>query len=258
MADINPPPANPPLPNTLFLRTDVTTWDQQASTFAKAFEQHQRLDFCALNAGIDDRDDIFDSISPTSPPKQPNLKTFDVNLVGTYYGLKLAAHYLSRPDPSGSKPQPGGKIAITSSSAGIYPLPPVPQYTATKHALVGLVRSVAPAAEKVNIRVNALCPALVATGLAPPGLMDSFTPAMVTPMSTMLRCFDAMADFDSVGQRDWVEKGRSGEVVEGNLEELIWHEPPVVPASSDYLDAKGLEEWARAYRERNRKFAGEE
>ena len=42
------------------------------------------FDFAALNAGIDDRDDIFDSISrsASSRPQKSNTATFDVDLYG--------------------------------------------------------------------------------------------------------------------------------------------------------------------------------
>ena len=148
-----------------------------------------------------------------------------------------------------------GRSTGTASAAGIYPLPSVPQYAASKHGLVGLVRSMGPIAAAVNIRINALCPALVATGLAPPGLMDNFDQSQVTPMSTMLQCFSELADLNDVGNEDWVRTGKFGETVEGNLKDLIWHQPPQQPKSSSYMDEKGLEDWANIYATRNKNFA---
>ena len=79
MADINPPKEN--LDNTKFIKCDVSSWDDQAAMFQQAYEWQGRLDFCALNAGIDDRDDVFQSISSdsTKPPKRPNMKTIEVS-----------------------------------------------------------------------------------------------------------------------------------------------------------------------------------
>ena len=221
MGDLNAPKEK--LDGTLFIKADISSWDQQAALFQQAYEWQGRLDFFAANAGMDDRDDVFATISgsSTQPPRQPNMKTFEVNLIGTYYGIKLAAHYMTLDSKAAGKAKVGGKIVVTASAAGIYPLPSVPQYAATKHALVGLVRSMGPSSSAVNIRVNALCPALVATGLAPPGLMDNFNEAQVTPMSTMMECFSELASLERVGEADWVEKGRSGEVVEGNIKDLI-------------------------------------
>jgi NAD(P)-dependent dehydrogenase (short-subunit alcohol dehydrogenase family) len=55
---------------------DVSSWEQNAALFQQAYDWTGRLDFCALNAGIDDRDDIFKSLSkdPNRPPKKPNMK----------------------------------------------------------------------------------------------------------------------------------------------------------------------------------------
>lgn len=253
MADINPPPEQ--LPDTTFIRTNIASWSDQAALFAQTHAQHGRLDFCALNAGIDDRDDIFASVSSdvSNPPKQPNMLPLDVNLTGTYYGVKLAAHYMTLDSSAAGKKQQGGKIVVTASAAGIRALPVVPQYSMTKHGLIGMVRSMGPVAQVVNIRINAVCPALVATGLAPAGLMDSFSQEQITPMSTIIRCFDELAQFERVGEQGWVEEGRNGETVEGNLKKLIWHQPPA--NESEYTDDKGLEAWTRAYMERNKNFA---
>lgn len=50
MADINPPKDQ--LDNTIFVKTDVSNWNQQAELFQKTYEKFGRLDFVALNAGI--------------------------------------------------------------------------------------------------------------------------------------------------------------------------------------------------------------
>lgn len=251
MADVNPPKED--LPNTIFLKTDVSSWEQNATTFQKAFEWHSRLDFVALNAGIDDRDDIFNSISSdsTKPPRQPNMKTLEVNLFGPYYGLKLAAHYMTLNTPSA-----GGKVVITASSAGLYALPTVPQYTAAKHALVGLTRSLAPLAAQVGITVNAICPALVRTGLAPPGLMDNFSEEMVTPMSTITRAFDELGDLDRVREEGWRKGGPNGQIVECALGNLYYRdEIEKADASQEHMAVGAADAWAKAYTERNKNFA---
>ena len=103
----------------------------------------------------------------------------------------------------------------------------IPQYTASKHALVGLTRAVAPAAAEVGIRVNAICPASIATGLAPPGLLDAFTEAQMTPMSTMMRAFDELGDFDGLitnGREKWTGSGHVGQCVEASLGNLYYRQ----------------------------------
>lgn len=253
-------PVLPLLPeSTTFIRTDVSKWEDVASAFATAHAKFNRLDFCALNAGIDDRDDIFASISrdPAKPPRKPNMLTFEVNLLGPYYGLKLAAHYMSlNPEPV---PQ-GGKIVVTASAASFYCNPLVPQYTATKYGALGLVRAVAPGAARVGIRVNCLCPAFVATALAPPGLAEVMPPSATTPMSTMLRGFDELADFDTLakeGREKWVSQGPNGAAVEGSLQQLHYREESEPEVSGDTSDSSIAEAWVNAYLERNKRFAAE-
>lgn len=215
------------------------------------------MDFVALNAGIDDRDDIFASISCNAarPPRRPNMLTFAVNLYGPYYGLKLAAHYMSLTDNAGGPA--GGKIVITSSVAGFRAHPPNPQYSSSKYGLLGLTRAVAPGAAQVGIRVNCVCPAVVATGLAPPGLMEAFPKSIVTPMATMMRAFDELGEFDGLardGKEKWVSSGPSGAVVEVNLQDLIFREEPEMEGDSS-VDPGIAEAWRSVYEERNKRFA---
>lgn len=257
--DIQPPILAVLPGSTTFIKTDVSKWEDLASAFETAYSKFHRLDFCALNAGTDDRDDIFETISrdPAKPPRKPNMLTFEVNLFGPYYGLKLAAHYMSlNPEPV---PQ-GGKIVVTASAAAFYSHGLVPQYTATKYGALGLVRSAAKVSTKVGIRVNCLCPAFVVTGLAPPGLVEAIPEQMKTPMSTMLRAFDELAEFDKLaveGRAKWVSEGRNGAAVEGNLQNLYYREEPKPPATGYSRNEDIAKAWENAYVERNKKFAAE-
>ena len=54
-----------------------------------------------------------------------------------------------------------GSIVCTASNAGLYAFPIAPIYSATKHAVVGLVRSLARGLENEQIRINALAPAVI-------------------------------------------------------------------------------------------------
>lgn len=61
----------------------------------------------------------------------------------------------------------GGSMIFTSSISGLVGSRKSPVYAITKHALVGLVRSLAIAHGKNGIRVNAICPGLTATAMLP-------------------------------------------------------------------------------------------
>ncbi|OAL40402.1 hypothetical protein AYO20_00138 [Fonsecaea nubica] len=228
IADIHHPKHS--LPGTFYVHTDVSSWEQQAHMFKQAYDWGKRLDFCALNAGIDDRDDIFNTLSYDmhKPPKKPNTDPFSVNVTGTYYGIKLAAHYMTVLNGAAGKSRPGGKIVVTGSGAGLVPSASNPQYTASKHALIGLVRALgkSDAALAANVRINTVCPAIVDTGGLPLGFLDKLLPGQITPMSTVLRCFDTVADLAGIAKDDWVERGPAGETLEGKVHDLIWHYPP--------------------------------
>ena len=161
------------------------------------------------------------------------------------------------PSEKAGKPKTGGKIVITASGGGIFPLPPIPQYTAAKHALVGLTRALAGAgsAAKANVRINAVCPAIVDTPGLPTGVAASLPEGQITPVATIIRCFDALANFDEVGKEDWVEQGRMGETLEGNVDELIWHYPPTRDTgdTGQYDRKKGIMIVAQAYEEKKRR-----
>ncbi|GAM85359.1 hypothetical protein ANO11243_033660 [Dothideomycetidae sp. 11243] len=214
--DLQPPLATLPPSQTLYIPTDASSWSSLSSSFAKVWSHFsQRLDFVALNAGIDDRDDIFASLSPTHP-REPNMLTFKVLLFGPYYGAKLAAHYMALNSPR------GGKIVFTSSAMGLRPGPIVPQYCASKHGVVGLTRSLAPVAKRHGISVNAVCPALVATGLAPRGLLEQ--------AFAELGCFEGVSD-----REEWVRSGPTGEVVEVDRGQLYRRHPvEAVPGDGVY------------------------
>ena len=123
------------------------------------------------------------------------------------------------------KPKLGGKIIVTASGAGLYPIAGLPQYTASKHALVGLIRALGSneAAVEANVRINAICPGIVATPLMPAALMANMPSEQLTPYDTILRCLDTLVEPGTVSNDDWVEKGVTGDILEGSRENLKWH-----------------------------------
>jgi NAD(P)-dependent dehydrogenase (short-subunit alcohol dehydrogenase family) len=59
----------------------------------------------------------------------------------------------------------GGAIVATASLAGLIGFSPDPVYCLTKHAVVGLVRSLVPQLAEHGITINAVCPSIVDTPL---------------------------------------------------------------------------------------------
>lgn len=106
--------------DTVFYQTDVSSYNQQAALVSQAFEWGgNRLDFFAANAGIDDRQSLYQEngtveLGTDGVPKPLSLKTIDVDLNSVFQGIWLFKYYAGK--KTGKK---GGKVVVTSSSAGL-------------------------------------------------------------------------------------------------------------------------------------------
>jgi 15-hydroxyprostaglandin dehydrogenase (NAD) len=205
--------------NTLFIKADVSKWEENVKFFKLTKERFGRVDFgtacflillanskVAANAGIDDTQDLY---VPSDGVTKPNLKTVEVDLLGPLYATHLALHYFRT-----NEPNTGGKVVITSSTAGLYGCPPQPQYGTAKFGCIGLARSMGENAglQAENITVNAICPSFVPSGLAPPEMlkrtcfrvlglivvMEEKFPHYITPASTITKAFNMFLDDDSL------------------------------------------------------------
>ncbi|KAF1042501.1 SDR family NAD(P)-dependent oxidoreductase [Xylophilus sp.] len=86
---------------------------------------------------------------------------FDVN-------VRAAVHALRHQVPA-LRAGGGGSLVFTASMAGTVGFAQAALYSASKHAVVGLVRSAALELGREGIRVNALCPGVVATPMSDAG-----------------------------------------------------------------------------------------
>jgi NAD(P)-dependent dehydrogenase (short-subunit alcohol dehydrogenase family) len=80
----------------------------------------------------------------------------DVNLTGAWNTVQPAAHRLLTQGE-------GGAMVLTASVAGIKGLPNLAHYSAAKHGVVGIMRSLSNELGPAGIRVNALLPTTVDT-----------------------------------------------------------------------------------------------
>jgi NAD(P)-dependent dehydrogenase (short-subunit alcohol dehydrogenase family) len=124
----------------------------QPEAWAGLLAGFDRLDLLHLNAGI--YDTALADITTISDERY--RRYMGVNVDGVFFGLRAAIPMLE---------QTRGAVVVTSSMAGVIPLPANPLYALTKFGLVGLVRSIHGELEARGIRINALCPGAVATPL---------------------------------------------------------------------------------------------
>ena len=91
-------------------------------------------------------------------------RTMTVNVDGVVLGVRRLAHVMPE----------GGRIVATASLAGLTAMPSDPVYAASKHAVVGFVRSVAPALAARGISINAVCPGIADTPMLTEGAREVF------------------------------------------------------------------------------------
>lgn len=132
-----------------------------AGALARAEEElGQGVDIVVANAGI------FPLGSPDDDPDQTFRDVLDVNLTGTWNTIKAAA-------PGLVERGRGGAVVVTSSTQGLVGRggdgsSALTAYAASKHGVVGLMRSAANWLAPHGIRVNSVHP----TGVATPMIMN--------------------------------------------------------------------------------------
>ena len=117
--------------------TDPSQWDAVGP-----------VDVACLNAGI-----LGGKADPAAISVERYRQAMAVNVDGVVLGVRRLAQVMAS----------GGRIVATASVAGLTAMPDDPVYAATKHAVVGFVRSVAPALERQGIQINAICPGIADT-----------------------------------------------------------------------------------------------
>jgi NAD(P)-dependent dehydrogenase (short-subunit alcohol dehydrogenase family) len=132
--------------NVYYVVADVSKAEDTEKYANKAKELFGKVDIFFNNAGIEG------VVKPIGEyPVEEFDKVMAVNVRGAWLGMKYVIPLMKN----------GGSIIITSSVAGLRGTPNVSPYVASKHALMGITKSLALEVAGDNIRVNAINPSPV-------------------------------------------------------------------------------------------------
>jgi len=148
---------------------DVRTYEDNEQAVNDCLQRFGRLDCAIGNAGIWDYSVPLVDL-PTDKLNESFDELFQINVLGYLLLAKAALKPLV---------ESRGSIVFTVSNAGFWPTGGGPLYTATKHAVVGLVRQLAFELAP-HVRVNGVAPGAIATQLKGPqslGMQDREFPA---------------------------------------------------------------------------------
>lgn len=168
----------------IFVRTDVADEDQVAAAVETTVSEFGRLDFAHNNAAI----------SPvTGNTVECTRETWDavmaVNLTGVWLCMKHEIPHMVR--------QGGGAVVNTSSGVGTMGMSNQPAYVTSKHGIIGITRAAAMEFASQGVRVNAVCPGPVLSGLTEKGIeLGKYTMeglASLTPMGLVAQPEDVAA-----------------------------------------------------------------
>jgi meso-butanediol dehydrogenase / (S,S)-butanediol dehydrogenase / diacetyl reductase len=135
----------------LTLAGDVSEPASSEAMVRAAEQRFSRLDFVVLNAGIPGRGDI------TTIDLELVDRVFDVNLRSVVLGMRFCVPALRRAG--------GGAAVFTASVSGFGGEPDRWPYCTAKAGVISLARSLAIDLGRDGIRVNAVCPGPVLSGM---------------------------------------------------------------------------------------------
>jgi NAD(P)-dependent dehydrogenase (short-subunit alcohol dehydrogenase family) len=138
--------------NAVFQLTDVAKEENVKAAVDRAVKEFGRLDIIYNNAGLGG------AVGPLEKTTADNWdRSFAILLRAVFLGIKFAVPEMRKAG--------GGSIISTASIAGLRGAAGLHAYCAAKAGVISLSRSAAIELAKDKIRVNCICPGLIATPL---------------------------------------------------------------------------------------------
>jgi len=133
------------IPGLVTTTADVSREEDVEAYVKTAVDAAGRIDIFFNNAGIEGQ---FHPIG--TYPTEDFRRVIDINLIGAFLGYKHVVPIMLQAG--------GGSIIVTSSVGGLVGTPLIPAYTASKHAVIGLMRTVAAEVGAAGVRSNSVHP----------------------------------------------------------------------------------------------------
>lgn len=139
----------------LALVADASAEPAIAGAVDRAVQEFGTLDVVYANAGVSGGFKEFLTLTP-----QDWIDVLSVNLIGVYLAIKHAARIMV--------PKKRGAIVCTASVAGLRSGAGGAPYSASKAGVISLTQTSANLLAGTGIRVNAICPGIIETGMTKP------------------------------------------------------------------------------------------
>jgi NAD(P)-dependent dehydrogenase (short-subunit alcohol dehydrogenase family) len=180
----------------LALQADVSDPGSWPGTVAAVTERYGRIDLAHLNAGV-----MTGEANIVALTDDAYRRTVGVNVDGVVFGVRALVPALSEGG--------GGSIVVTASLAGLIGFSPDPIYCLTKHAVVGLVRSLVPQLAERSVRISAVCPSIVDTPLIDGvrGVLEGAGFPLIDAAAVSDAVFDCLVG-DETGRAMVIQAGR--------------------------------------------------
>jgi NAD(P)-dependent dehydrogenase (short-subunit alcohol dehydrogenase family) len=137
------------------LQSDAASEEAVRRLVEQVVQQHGGLDIFFANAGISGG---FATIAEQTETDWAEI--LRVNLIGPFLAIKYAGPMIAK--------RGGGSISCTASVAGLRSGAGGAAYSASKAGVINLVQNAAQQLSGSGVRVNAICPGLIETGMTRP------------------------------------------------------------------------------------------